>query len=116
MYMSKVKDSEYIITDSGYYILLSLLTPNHGYGIMKYVEEITEGEFVIGPATLYTTLKKMQKSELIKLQGEGEERKKIYEVTALGKEVIYEEVQRRIRMAKVGQIVIKSLEGGESNE
>lgn len=114
--MTKAKETEYQLTDSGYYILLSLLTPNHGYGIMKYVEEVTEGGFIIGPATLYTTLKKMQKSELINLQGEGEERKKIYEVTPLGKEVIYEEVQRRIRMAEVGQMVIRLLEGGECNE
>lgn len=110
--MSKNNESEYQLTDSGYYILLSLLNPNHGYGIMKYVEEITEGEFIIGPATLYTTLKKMQKSELINLQGEGEERKKIYELTAVGKEVIYKEVQRRIRMAKQGEIAIKAIEGG----
>lgn len=114
--MAKSNVSEYQLTDSGYYILLSLLTPNHGYGIMKYVEDITEGEFVIGPATLYTTLKKMQKSELIKLQGEGEERKKIYEVTVWGKEVIYEEIKRRVRMAKVGEVFIKSLEGGSCNE
>lgn len=110
--MSKNNVSEYQLTDSSYYILLSLLNPNHGYGIMKYVEEITEGEFIIGPATLYTTLKKMQKNELINLQGEGEERKKIYELTNLGREVIYEEVQRRIRMAKQGEKAIKAVEGG----
>ena len=109
--MKKTNLSEYQLTDSGYYILLSLLTPNHGYGIMKYVEEITEGEFIIGPATLYTTLKKMQKSELIKLQGEGEERKKIYELTTLGKEVIYEEVQRRVRMGRQGEMIINLVEG-----
>ena len=111
--MNKNNVSEYQLTDSGYYILLALLNPNHGYGIMKYVEEMTDGEFIIGPATLYTTLKKMQKSELISLQGEGEERKKIYELTALGKEVIYEEVQRRIRMAKQGEMVIKWVERGD---
>ena len=59
--MSKNNLSEYQLTDSGYYILLALLNPNHGYGIMKYVEEITAGEFIIGPATLYTTLKKCKK-------------------------------------------------------
>ena len=55
----------------------------------------------------------MQKSELINLQGEGQERKKIYELTTLGKEAIYEEVQRRIRMARQGEIAIKAVEGGE---
>ena len=29
----------------------------HGYGVTKYIEELTDGEMVIGPATLYTMLK-----------------------------------------------------------
>lgn len=40
------------LTDPAYYILLSLLKAKHGYAIMKYVEDITEGQVIIGPATL----------------------------------------------------------------
>lgn len=101
------------LTDSGYYILLSLLEPKHGYGIMKYVENLTGGEFIIGPATLYTTLKKMQKSDYISLIDEGEDRKKIYKLTELGENTILEEIQRRIRMANQGKSVLKSI--GRSN-
>ena len=51
------------LTESGYYILLALLVPMHGYGISKYIEELTEKEVIIGPATLYTMLKKMQEQD-----------------------------------------------------
>lgn len=45
------------LTEPGYYILLALLVPMHGYGVIKYIEELTDGEMVIGAATLYTMLK-----------------------------------------------------------
>jgi DNA-binding PadR family transcriptional regulator len=32
------------LTESMFYILLSVLQPNHGYGIMQEVEELYEGQ------------------------------------------------------------------------
>ena len=66
------------LTEPGYYILLALLVPMHGYGVTKYIEELTDGEMVIGPATLYTMLKKMQAQDYITLAGEDGRRKIIY--------------------------------------
>jgi DNA-binding PadR family transcriptional regulator len=91
------------LTDAAYYILLSLLQPMHGYGIMQYVEELTGGEFVIGPATLYTILKKMQDAGYIALSGEDEDRKKTYCITEKGRGVIVKEVDRRLKMAEQGK-------------
>lgn len=45
------------LTDPMYYILLSLLEERHGYAIMKFIEELTNGEVSMGPGTLYTLLK-----------------------------------------------------------
>lgn len=114
--MTKNIEPEYQLTDSSYYILLALLEPKHGYGIMKYVEELTNGEFIIGPATLYTTLKKMQKTEFIVPVGESEDRKKIYKLTYLGKNVILDEIERRVRMAEQGKYVLSTILEGEKNE
>ncbi|MBU5486680.1 PadR family transcriptional regulator [Clostridium sp. MSJ-8] len=105
-----------VFTDSSYYILLSLLKPRHGYGIMKYVEELTEGEFTIGPATLYTTIKKIQNSGYIELAGESEDRKKIYKLTQKGEEAILSEIKRRIRMAEQGKKVLKEVREVEGYE
>ena len=53
------------LTDNVYFILISLLTDKHGYLIMQTVEELTDGGFVVGPASLYTNLKKLLKAGLI---------------------------------------------------
>ena len=49
------------LTDSTYLILLALLKPKHGYVIMKQIHELSQGTFEIGPATMYTILKKLTK-------------------------------------------------------
>ena len=41
------------LTEPVYYILLSLLTPMHGYGIMQNVKKLTNGRVNIGAGTLY---------------------------------------------------------------
>lgn len=45
------------LTDNAFYILLTLINPNHGYSVMKSIIEITEGKFSVGPASLYTLSK-----------------------------------------------------------
>lgn len=100
------------LTEPGYYILLALLVPMHGYAITKYVEELSEGEMKIGPATLYTMLKKMQVQDYISLAGE-EGRRKIYKLTEKGSSVIRKEKDRRYKMAIQG---IKAFERIEKEE
>lgn len=73
----------------------------HGYAIAKYIEELTEGDIVMGPATLYTMLKKMQKQDYISLAGE-DGRRKIYKLTEVGYSVIKKEKDRRYKMAIQG--------------
>ena len=87
----------------------------HGYGITKYIEELTEGELVMGPATLYTMLKKMQAQSYIELAGE-EGRRKIYKLTEKGSEIIKKEKDRRYKMAMQGIKAFERLEGGDNNE
>lgn len=90
------------LTDSFYYILIALLKPRHGYLIMKFIEEISGGDFIMGPATLYTIIKKLLKAELITLDSEVD-RKKIYKITAAGKELLEREVARREKMVAHGK-------------
>ncbi|QHT46183.1 PadR family transcriptional regulator [Bacillus sp. SB49] len=87
------------LTDTSFYILLSLLEARHGYLIMQTIEEWTEGEFTIGPASLYTTIKKLLKAELIEL-AEGSGKKKTYIATAAGRELLKSDVERRRRMIR----------------
>ncbi|MCM1992140.1 PadR family transcriptional regulator [Oceanirhabdus seepicola] len=104
------------LTDSSYYILLTLVEENHGYSIMHNIEEMTTGEVKIGPASLYTILKKMQGAQMIKLIDNDNDRRKVYNITNKGREVLLKEIKRRITMAEHGKAVLNLLEGRSENE
>ena len=85
------------MTETGFYILCCLKQPNHGYGIVQRVKEITEGELILTPGTMYGTLSKMEKDGLIRFTKE-EEKRKIYQITTLGMEVLQLELKRIKRL------------------
>lgn len=84
------------------YILMSLTSERHGYGIMIYVKEITQGRLVLGAGTMYQTLGKLEKGGLIE-QTMEEDRKKYYVITETGRQLLLEEA------ARIGEIY-KNLE------
>lgn len=90
------------MTETGFYILFCLQKPNHGYGIVQMVEKMTDGEIRIAPGTLYGSLSKMEKDGLIRFVRE-EEKRKIYEITELGVEVLQLELKRIRRLYKTAQ-------------
>ena len=59
------------LSEATYYILLALVEPLHGYGIMQKVEGLSEGTVSIGPGTMYgafTTLEKQGLITMVKAQ------------------------------------------------
>ena len=46
-------DKELPLTEAVFYIMLALRHPNHGYGIIQEVEEMTGGRLSLGAGTLY---------------------------------------------------------------
>ena len=85
------------MTETGFYILLCLQEPNHGYGIVQMVKEMTQGDIVLAPGTMYGSLSKMEKDGLIRFLRE-EDKRKIYFITQLGREVLDIEMQRIDRL------------------
>lgn len=90
------------LTDTAFYILASLVKEKHGYLIMKTVEELTNNKVIIGPASLYTTLKKLLKAGLIELNPITDEQKKVYKITNAGKDMLVKEIERKKEMVKFG--------------
>ena len=90
------------MTETSFYILLWLQKPNHGYGVVQRVEKMTEGEIKLAPGTMYGSLSKMEKDGLISFIRE-EEKRKIYEITELGKEVLQLELKRIKRLYRNSQ-------------
>ncbi|SDG91979.1 PadR family transcriptional regulator [Marvinbryantia formatexigens] len=96
---SKIKRIYVPMTESGFYILFCLQQPQHGYGISQQVRQMTGGELIISAGTMYGTLSKMEKDGLLAFQRE-EEKRKIYQITELGKEVLNLELKRIERLYK----------------
>ena len=90
------------MTETAFYILLCLKTPNHGYGIVQTVERLTDGAIKLAPGTMYGSLSKMEKDALIRFVRE-EEKRKIYEITDLGREVLQTEIARIERLYRIAQ-------------
>lgn len=90
------------MTETAFFILLSLRKPNHGYGIIQMVEKLTEGAVKLTPGTMYGSLSKMEKDKVIRFIRE-EDKRKIYQITDLGLDILQIEVKRIERLYKIAQ-------------
>lgn len=93
------------LTDANYFILLALTTPIHGYGIMQRIKEISSERIEIGPASLYTSLKKLQEAELIKLIDIQD--KKVYRITEKGNSLLWKDYMRRKEIVAFSKAVLE---------
>ena len=91
--MDKIFKTFLPMTETAYYILLSLTKPRHGYGIILHVEEITKGRIKLGSGTVYGTLTKFQNKGVISIFSD-EKRRTVYEITEIGTKLILAEIER----------------------
>jgi DNA-binding PadR family transcriptional regulator len=110
-----LKEKNEPLTESYYYILLCLYQePNHGYGIMQDTERISENTVKIGSGTMYgATVNMLKKGWIQETISENPEdkRKRLYQLTALGRTILEEEISRLKRLIRGSEIIIqKSLD------
>ena len=96
------------LTESTYYIMLTLIEPLHGYAVMKKVEEISKGTVKVGPGTLYGAFTSLEEEELI-VKVKEENRRKSYVLTPKGKKALMNQIKRLEIMAQNGLSVIDML-------
>jgi DNA-binding PadR family transcriptional regulator len=89
------------LTEATYYIMLSLIEPLHGYGVMQKVEDISQGTVKVGPGTLYGVFSTLEKEGLI-VKVKEEERRKCYSLTPKGKQVLLSQIERLEIMSEKG--------------
>lgn len=85
------------LTESYFYILMCLYRgANHGYGIMQMTEQLSGGRVKIGSGTMYGATSNMLKKGWIAESNEtgGSERRRMYLLTDLGRQVFLEEYDR----------------------
>lgn len=106
-----------VLTESMYYILLSVLNPNHGYGIIQKTLEMTEERVEIGAGTLYGAINTLLDKGWIELYSEDKasRKKKQYVITAEGKIILEREISRLEELLRNGKREMQQQEG-ESHE
>ena len=96
------------LTESTYYILLSLVKARHGYGIMQMAEQLSEGRIRLAAGTLYGALTALCDKGWIRLLPAVEDsRKKEYILTPKGREVLEVELERLRELVANGENVLK---------
>jgi DNA-binding PadR family transcriptional regulator len=88
------------MSEAEFQILLALADrERHGYGIIKEVEERTDGEVRLGAGTLYGAIRRFVDQEWIVERDAGEdERRRVYRLTAKGRRAASEEAARLARL------------------
>lgn len=81
------------MTETTYYTLLAVTEPRHGYAIMQFVSELTEGRIRLGTGTLYTMTGRLAEDGLISIVSQ-ENGKKTYGITEAGREMLLLETER----------------------
>ena len=96
------------LTESTYYIMLTLVEPLHGYAVMQKIEVISKGTVKVGPGTLYGAFTSLEKEGLI-VKVKEEDRRKSYVLTPKGKKVLMNQIKRLEIMTQNGSSVIDIL-------
>ena len=93
------------MTEAIYYILLSLRRPNHGYGIIQEVSDMTGGRVTLGPGTLYGAINTLlEKGWIVLVRAELDSRKKKeYIITDKGRAAFAAEQKRLAELLENGR-------------
>ena len=98
----------YALTEATYYILLSLVRPRHGYGIMQRTEELSGGRVRLAAGTLYGALNALSaKGWIIQIPSEEDSRRKDYRLPETGLKVLKAEVARLRELADNGERILR---------
>jgi DNA-binding PadR family transcriptional regulator len=87
------------LSPAALHILLALAGEDyHGYGIMLEVARQSEGQYKLGPGTLYDNLRKLMAQRCVeetqRRAADGDPRRRYYRLTGLGRRVLTAEVAR----------------------
>lgn len=95
------------LTPAVFYILFALAEgEKHGYAIMKEVDEISGGQFTMGPGTLYTTIQRLLELGLIQetsMSSDSERRRRYYRLLGRGRQILEAELNRMESLVRSAQ-------------
>lgn len=95
------------LTETVFYILTALIEPAHGYLILQKIEELSNGDVRMAAGTLYGAIESLLKQDYIRPIPSEDPRRKVYQITVKGKEILQLDV---LRMQHMAQVALKELE------
>lgn len=97
------------LTEAVYYILLSVLKPMHGYGIMQQISALSGGRLNISAGTLYGALSSLlEKGWIEQVATPSDSRKKEYYITAEGRRLLVQEIARLQELVRNGETILSN--------
>ena len=94
------------LADAAMHVLLALVRPRHGYAVTQFLEDRSDGAITLGPASLYTTLKKLRSAGFIE-ELDSEEPRRIYQLTAGGREALVRNIEHRRRLLAMADQIME---------
>jgi DNA-binding PadR family transcriptional regulator len=108
------------LSPAEFHILLALAPEDlHGYGIMQEVTRQSQGQYKLGPGTLYDNLKKLLNHRLVEesvkatsaatASDDRESRRRYYRLTTTGRQVLAAEVARLEQVLREAKTHLRAL-------
>lgn len=98
------------LPSAAFQILLSLADEDlHGYGIMRQIAEQTGSRMRLGPGTLYSSIQTLLEGKFIEEVGLredaklGQERRRYYRLTSIGRKLARSEAERLSDLLRVAR-------------
>jgi len=94
------------LTEVTFFVLLSLYEPRHGYAIMQFIEDKTNGRLMLGAGSLYGAIDSLSKKGWIELYDDSDVRKKEYRITDLGRQIAKQELARLKEITQIAEDIV----------
>ena len=96
--------SKYLpLTETTFYIMLALRKASHGYAVMQEVEQLSNGRVRIAAGTMYGAIENLIKQKMIIFVPSEDTRRKLYQLSPMGREILALEVERLKQLVAIYQ-------------
>jgi DNA-binding PadR family transcriptional regulator len=94
------------LTETTFYIMLSLVEPSHGYAIMQNVEQLSHNKVKVAAGTLYGAIENLLKQKLIVEVKDEDKRRRVYTLTPEGNELLKLEIERLKHLISISKDLV----------
>ena len=101
------------LTETTYYILLSLLEPAHGYIMIQKIEELSDQKVKIAAGTMYGAIENLLKQQLIESVKSTDKRRKTYTITEKGLAVLRLDCKRLKHIVDITEKLLPPINSGK---